>query len=106
MDSATPEDIQVVKLPAEDQLNIDAVDEVDASPSASISAKIPSDIPASSNAPAETMNEHPAAITTVQDIEALTEEILGNVMPDLEQRIREIVRQTLQQRLPGEIDTD
>jgi hypothetical protein len=52
------------------------------------------------------MNEHTAAITTVQDIEALTEEILGNVMPDLEQRIREIVRQTLQQRLPGEIDTD
>jgi len=95
-----PEDIQVaLEHPVEDLRNIDAVDAGDVSPSAVANVKIPSD------APVETLDEQPATTTPGQDIEALTEQILGNVMPDLEQRIREIIRQTLQQHLPGEIDT-
>ena len=107
MGTEAPEDTQLAhEQPVEDQLNIQAVDMADVAQPAAAPVEIPSDTLTFSDLPAETSIGQTAVATNVQDIEALTEEIMGNLMPDLEQRIREIVRQTLQQHLPGRIDTD
>jgi hypothetical protein len=107
MDTETPEDIQLaLEQPAEDQFNIEDIDIQETSPTAAAPVQIPSDTPTFTDATEETPNRQTSAATNVQDIEALTQEVMGNVMPELERHIRKIIRQTLQQHLPGKIDTD
>ena len=40
--------------------------------------------------------------TDFPDLDALTEEILGNIMPEIEQLLRDKIRQTLSRHFSGE----
>ena len=107
MDTEIPEVFQPsTEHPVTDQPDTDILDTVDAPPSAEVQKLPLADAAALSDAPAGTLNEQASTATHELDLEALTDEILDNLMLDMEQRIREIIRQTLRRHLPGKIDTD
>jgi len=47
-------------------------------------------------------DEARASATDLSDLDALTEEILGNMMPEIEQLLRDKIRQTLSRHFSGE----
>lgn len=47
-------------------------------------------------------DEARASATDLSDLDALTEEILGNTMPEIEQLLRDKIRQTLSRHFSGE----
>jgi len=89
----------------EDQLDKDANDRVDVSSSAGIHQEILPDKPTQTNNLAADLDIRQAPVN-LQDIDALTEEILGSMMPDLEQLLRVTIRYELQKRLSGKTGSD
>jgi len=107
IDTPAAEDDQALAaaLLIEDLLDTDADDQMDVSSSAEIHEEIRPDKPAQADSLAAHRSIHQAPVN-LQNIEALTEEILGNIMPDLEQLLREKIQQVLQKRISSKIGAD
>lgn len=89
-----------VELYTDNQSNIEVIDRIDVSPATATDDRPPMDESIQQGALAGVERAQPPAID-LPDIDALTEEILGNLMLEIEQVLRDKIQQTLSKHFPG-----
>jgi len=90
-----------IELYTDNQSDIDVTDRMQVSPAPSTDNERPVDEPIQQGGLAGTEQARPPAID-FPDFDALTEEILANVMLEMEQVLRDKIQQTLRKHFPAE----
>jgi len=94
-----------VALTIDDQSDIEVIDRTPVSPATASDNVRPVDAPIQQGVPASAEQARPPAIGS-PDFDALTEEILASMMPEMEQVLRDKIQQTLKTYFPGKTRPD
>jgi len=94
-----------IELYTDNQTDIDATDRIQVSPATATNHERPVDEPVQRGVPASPEQARPPAIAS-PDFDALTEEILANIMLEMEQVLRDKIRHALRKHFPGETRPD
>jgi hypothetical protein len=94
-----------VELYTEHQPAIDAIDQTEAPPATATDDGVLTDEPPQHQA-LEGAEQARASVIDAPDLDALTEEILANTMPEIEQLLRDRIRQTLSRHFFAEAGSD
>jgi hypothetical protein len=102
---ATGDQPDTIELLADNQSAIDAIDQTQVPPVTEADGELAIAEPVPDEIHAE-MDETRASATNAPDLDALTEEILFNMVPEIEQLLRDRIRQTLSRHFSGDTGSD
>ena len=97
---AHPLQLMTIEVYTDNQSAIDAVDQMENPPDTETDDELAIAEPEPDEIHAE-MDETRASATDLPDLDALTEEILFNMVPEIEQLLRDRIRQTLSRHFSG-----
>lgn len=98
--TATDDRPDTIELYTDNQSALDAIDQMEIPPDTQTDGELAIAEPVPDEIHAE-IDETRASATDLPDLDALTEEILGNMMLDIEQLLRDKIRQTLSRHFSG-----